>query len=128
MIAITLEKEITFDLPEGAHAAQLTGIKTFTKQTAKGKQDWLRLLFDVNVAGMENLECRAGRNFVLSFKSGSDLRNFLTPLLGHDFFTKNSAKSIDLEALLVGKHGVVTLSHFCGPNYDKPMVVVETFE
>ena len=64
---------------------------------------------------------------MLSFKPGSDLRNFLTPVLGLDFFKKHSAKSIDLEKILVGLHGVVTLSHFTGQDYDKPMVVVEEF-
>lgn len=128
MIEVQLDKEITFDLPQGAYAAQLTGIKPFNKQAAKGKQDWIRLHFDVTVPGMKDFDCRAGRNFILSFKSGSDLRNFLTPILGADFFKKNSAKSIDLEKLVVGLHGVVHLTHFTGQDYDKPLVVVDAFE
>jgi hypothetical protein len=48
--------------------------------------------------------------------------------LGQEFFKKNSAKSIDLEKLLVGMNGVVTLSHFTGEGYEKPMVMVEAFE
>ena len=128
MVNITLDKEVTFDLPAGTHAAQLSGIKPFNKQAAKGKQDWLRILFDVSVPGMRELDCRAGRNFLLSFKSGSDLRNFLAPVLGQEFFKRNSAKSIDLEKILVGLNGVVTLSHFTGDGFDKPMVIVETFE
>jgi hypothetical protein len=128
MVNVTLEKEITFDLPEGGYAAKLSGIKPFIKQSAKGKQDWIRLTFDVSVPGMEALDCRAGRNFALSFKQGSDLRNFLTPILGPDFFKKNSAKNIDLEKLVVGIDGAVTLSHFTGEGYDKPMVMVEAFE
>ena len=114
MINVTLDKEITFDLPEGVHAAQISGIKAFNKQSGRGMQDWIRLLFDVKVAGMQDLDCRAGRNFLLSFKSGSDLRNFLTPILGADFFKQNSAKSIDLEKILVGLHGVVKTQPFCG--------------
>jgi hypothetical protein len=128
MLDVILDKEITFDLPQGGYAAKLSGIKPFNKQSGRGKQDWIRLLFDVSVPGMEALNCRAGRNFMLSLKQGSDLRNFLTPLLGPDFFKKNSAKSIDLEKTAVGMDGVVTLSHFVGEGYDKPMVMVETFE
>ena len=128
MVTITMDKEITFDLPTGVHLATLTNVKPFLKQAAKGKQDWVRLIFDVEVRGMEDLDCRAGRNFMLSFKAGSDLRNFLTPMLGPDFFKQNSAKTIDLEKLLVDKKGLVTLSHFCGENYDKPLVIVEVFE
>ena len=127
MIEVTLEREVTFDLPEGDHAAQISGIKPFNKQAAKGKQDWIRILFDVCVTGMKNLDCRAGRNFLLSFKQGSDLRNFLTPVLGQDFFKNNSAKSIDLEKILVGMEGVVTLSHYLGEGFDKPLVNVDAF-
>jgi hypothetical protein len=128
MIDVILDKEITFDLPQGDYAAKLSGIKPFVKQAGKGKQDWVRLLFDVSVPGMQELDCRAGRNFLLSLRQGSDLRNFLTPLLGPDFFKKNSAKSIDLEKTVVGMDGVVTLSHFIGEGYEKPMVMVESFE
>ena len=82
MINILLDREITFDLPEGTYPAKLSDMKPFTKQSGKGKEDWLRLLFDVSIPGMEDLDCRAGRNFMLSFKSGSDLRNFLAPIFG----------------------------------------------
>ena len=127
MVNITLDKEITFQIPEGNYAAELTQIKPFDRQTARGRQDWIRLLFGVEVPGMRDLECRAGRNFMLSFKPGSELRNFLTPVLGPNFFKENSAKSIDLEKLLVGLKGKVQLSHFYGPDYDKPMVTVDEF-
>ena len=125
MVNVTLDKEVTFDLPEGAYAAQITGLKPFNKQTARGKQDWIRILFGVTVLDKQDLDCRAGRNFLLSFKPASDLRNFLTPVLGLDFFKNHSAKSIDLEKILVSVRGVVTLNHFTGLDYDKPMVVVE---
>jgi|SRR5712671_4874164 len=128
MIALTLDKEVTFDLLPGVHRASISQVKTYQKQATRGKQDWIRLLWGVQVRGMEHLDCRAGRNFLLSFKTGSDLRNFLMPMLGPDFFTINSAKTIDLEKLLVGLTGIVTLSHFCGGNNDKPFVVVEAFE
>lgn len=127
MVNVELDREITFDLPAGDYASELSALKPFIKQTTKGKQDWIRFTWDVTVPGMRDLDCRAGRNFQLSFKNGSDLRNFLLPVLGEDFFKKNSAKTIDLESILKGMKGVVTLSHYMGEGYDKPMVMVEAF-
>lgn len=128
MINIQLDKEITFDLPIGAFRAKIIKVKKYPKQTRKGPQDWARINFEVQIPGMERFECRAGRNFPLSFKSGSDLRNFLTPILGADFFLKNSASTIDLEGVLLGKEGTVLLNHYQGDGYDDPAVVVESFE
>jgi hypothetical protein len=125
---VELDREITFDLPAGIFASELSALKPFIKQTTKGKQDWIRFTWDITVPSMKDLDCRAGRNFLLSFKNGSDLRNFLLPVLGQEFFKKNSAKTIDLESTLKGMNGIVTLSHFKGEGYDKPMVVVEAFE
>lgn len=128
MLNIQLDREVTFELPEGTYAAQISGIKKFSKQSGRGRQEWIRILFNVNVPRLPELDCKAGRNFLLSFKAGSDLRNFLTPILGQDFFKKNSARNIELETTLIGKTGVVVLSHFTGDGYDKPMVMVEEFE
>ena len=128
MIEVTLDKEVTFDLPEGEYPAQITGVRPFNKHTGKGKQDWVRILFEVEVPGMRDLECRAGKNFLLSFKQGSELRNFLSPVLKPGFFKENSARSIDLEKLVVGIKGEIQLHHFCGEDYVKPMVVVDAFE
>jgi hypothetical protein len=127
MINIELEKEITFDLPEGVFPATLTNARLFAKQTAKGKQDWIRLIWEVQVAGKERLDCRAGRSFLLSLKAGSDLRNFLSPVLSPKFFLENSSGTIDLEKILKGVAVHVTLSHFCSADYDKPLVVVDGF-
>ena len=35
MVNITLDREVTFDLPEGTYTAQITGIKPFNKQSAR---------------------------------------------------------------------------------------------
>lgn len=128
MINIQLDKEITFDLPIGEFKAKIIKIKKYPKQSRKGPQDWARINFEVEVPGMERFECRAGRNFPLSFKSGSDLRNFLTPILGADFFREHSAGTIDLEGVLQGKEGKVLLNHYQGDDFDDPLVTVESFE
>lgn len=128
MITVELDKEITFDLPTGSFNAEIAQLKKFTKQTEKGKEEWLRIIFKVDIKELPNLECRAGKNFQLSFKPGSDLRNFLAPILGPEFFKNNSAQKLDLEKELMGKAGVVSLSHFVGESNGKPFVVVDSFE
>ncbi len=128
MINILLDKETTFDLPIGEFKAKINKIRKYQKQTRKGTQDWVRLLFEVAVPGLERFDCRAGRNFQLSFKSGSDLRNFLTPILGEKFFRDHSAANIELENLLEGKEGQVMLNHYQGDGFNEPLVVVERFE
>lgn len=128
MINITIDKQVRFDLPHGKYEAKITGVKLFKKQAAKSSQDWIRILFEVDVPGMKEFDCRAGRNFMLCFKPGSDLRNFLLPFLGPDFFLVNSSRTVDLESLLVDTKGAITLSHFCGEGYDKPLVIVEAIE
>ncbi len=128
MIQVTIDKEVTFDLEPGFHKAKITNVKVYHKQTSNGKQDWIRPIWGVQCKGKENMDCRAGRNFLLSLKPGSDLRNFLTPILGPEFFKENSATTLDLEKVLVGLSGVISLSHFCGANNDKPFVVVDAFE
>ena len=128
MINIELDKEVTFDLPEGIYSATISNIKTFFKQTSKGRQDWIRITWEVVVPRKERLDCRAARSFLLSLKAGSDLRNFLSPILSNQFFLQNSNSTIDLEMLLKGLTGQITLSHFLGADYDKPLVVVDAFE
>ena len=126
MLEADVPREISFELPEGQFDAIITGVKPFVKQAAKKTQNWVRFLFTVEVPGMENFDCMAGRNFNLNLKSGSDLRNWLTGLLGKEFFKSKSGTKINLEAL-TGLKCVVELKHVYGKgDYDKPLVVVET--
>ncbi|MEI6393268.1 MAG: hypothetical protein WCT12_19460 [Verrucomicrobiota bacterium] len=123
MIDIYVANEITFDLPEGNFAGKIDSVKVFPKNSRKGMEDWIRILFLVEVPGMENLHTMAGRNFKLNLHSGSELRNFLRGLLGGQFFLNVSGQKFDLESL-IGRDCAVKLEHYRGKNYDKPMVVV----
>ena len=114
---------MTFNLPEGNFAARIDSLKVFPRQTSKGMEDWIRILFQVKVPGMENLNTMAGRNFKLNLNPGSELRNFLGSLLGGRFFLNSSGQKFDLETL-IGRECEVKLEHYCGKDYDKPMVVV----
>jgi len=125
---VNIDKQIRFDLPEGRYTATIAGLKTFQKQSAKGAQDWVRILFDVDVPGMRGYDCRAGRNFPISLKAGSDLYNFLLPVLGHEFFSSNSGKGVDMDQVLIGMQVTAKLTHFSGEGYEKPLTVVDSIQ
>ena len=124
MAKIHVPKQVVFDLPEGNYQATLVKYHQQFKQTGKGSQTFIRLLFKVTVPGMENVTSSAGRNFEAKLDSGSDLRNFLESWLGRDYFLKLSGKELDLDEL-VDKPGEVTLRHFQGPDFDKPLVIID---
>jgi len=123
MIEVEIPKERMWDLPEGNYSATIDSLKVFPKQSSKGMEDWVRILFQVKVPGMEHWNTLAGRNFKLNFHPGSDLRNFLGSLLGGRFFLNGSGQKFDLETL-IGMEGEVKLQHYQGRDFDSPMVVV----
>lgn len=125
MLIIDVPREITFDLCEGKFKAVISAVKSTSKQSSRGEEPWIRMLFDVQVPGLEHLDCKAGRNFPLNLAKGSDLRNFLVPALGPEFFSTNSSKPIDLEHILTGKSVWVSLRHHQGDGFKKPLVIVE---
>jgi len=114
----------TFDLPAGRYKATLTSTKLLKKQTRRGPQDWIRLVFAVKVDSMaDQLPC-AGRNFVLDLNPGSDLRNFLEMWLGQEFFQSMSNKDLDFDDL-IGLDGDIELSHYSSEDYEKPLVIID---
>ena len=125
---MTLIKKIpavkTFDLPAGTYQATLTQIKATTKQARKGPQEWVRLIFDVEIPEMCNQLPCAGRNFVFDLNPGSDLRNFLEVWLGSDYFKARSNQDFDIETL-VGLRGDIKLSHYLGGDNSKPFVNID---
>ena len=124
MIQIEIPKETTFDLPEGCFKAQVSGVRQFIKQTSRGAQEWVRFLFDVQVPGLSyRLNTVAGRSFKLDVNPGSDLRNFLVGLLGQQFFADRSGQKVDLEGLNQ-TDCEIQLDHYCGRDFEKPLVVV----
>lgn len=124
MSKIAVPKQVTFDLPEGNFPITLARYHQQLKQTAKGSQGFIRLLFNVKVPGMEDVIPVAGRNFEARLDSGTDLRNFMESWLGRDYFIGLSGKELNLDDL-VGKPGEATLRHFHGPDFDKPLVIVD---
>jgi len=121
----SIPRETTFELPEGNYAASISGLKKFTKQSNKGIQEHVRLSFDVNIPSRANFVNKAGRNFKKDFNNGSDLRNFLTGLLGRKYFHNLSGKQMNLESL-VGMKCELELEHYSNGEYEHPMVMVNS--
>jgi hypothetical protein len=114
----------TFDIPAGTYRAVLAQCKPMTKQSKKGPQEWVRLLYKVKVPEMADQIPCAGRNFQLDLNPGSDLRNFLEVWLGSDFFKAKSNQDLDFDTL-VGKEGDISLSHYQGDQFEKPLVIID---
>ena len=126
MITANIPREVTFDLPEGQYRASISGLKPYTKQSGRGPQDWIRILFDVHVPVLsEKFGTMAGRSFKLDLNPGSELRNWLTGLLGKEFFKERSGQQVSLDSLLNTKCEL-ELEHVYGKGYEKPLVVVSS--
>jgi hypothetical protein len=124
MSTIAVPKQVTFDLPEGNYQAKLAKYQHKLKQTAKGSQTGIRLTFNVKVPGMEDVITLAGRTFEAKLDPGTDLRNFLESWLGRAFFLSLSGKELDLDSL-IDKTCELTLRHFQGRDFDRPLVIIE---
>jgi hypothetical protein len=124
MITANIPREVTFELPEGGYRAHISGFRPFIKQARQGPQDWLKILFDVQIPGLsERFDTRAWRSFKLSLSPGSELRNWLIGLLGKEYFKERSGQQMSLDSL-VSTECEVELEHFYGKGYEKPLVVV----
>ena len=124
MITADIPREVSFELPEGQYRAHISGLKPFTKQSGRGPQDWIRMHFDVHIPGLsETVDTRAARSFKLDLHPGSEFRNWLSGLLGKEFFKERSGQQMSLDSL-VNTECEVELEHFYGEGYEKPLVVV----
>jgi hypothetical protein len=124
MITATIARDTSYDLPEGGYRARISGLRPFFKQAGQGPQDWIRIFFEVHIPGLsENLDARAARNFKLDLSPGSELRNWLTGLLGKEYFKEHSGQQMSLDSLL-NTECEVDLEHFYGEGYQKPHVAV----
>ncbi len=129
MITATIPRDTNYDLPEGGYRARVSGLRPFIKQAGQGPQDWIRIFFEVHIPGLsEKLDARAARNFKLDLSPGSELRNWLTGLLGKEYFKERSGQEVSLDSL-IGTECEVELEHYWGKDnwgkdYNKPHVNV----
>lgn len=125
MLSSRIPRETTWDLPCGDYKATIRQIKAQYRQNSRGQQEWVRFILEVQIPGLEKLQCMAGQNFKLDLNNGSELRNFLTGLLGRTYFAANSGELLDWNSL-EGMECEVSLEHRYGDDekHDKPLVVV----
>lgn len=121
---IQIPREQTFDLPVGSYNAAIHSIKVRTKSNSCDKRE-LRILFQVNVPGMEKKIALAGTTYDLDFRRGSKLRNLIEMIKGPEWFESMQGESFDLDTL-IGSQVELELHHITRPPYDKPMVVIES--
>ena len=124
MITAEIPREVTFDLPEGRYAATVSDVRQVLKQSGTKPQQNIRFLFDVTIPGLsEQMDTMAGRTFKLDLNPGSDLRNWLSGLLGSKFFKERAGQYINFDSL-IGNDCEVKLEHLYGNGFDRPLVVV----
>jgi hypothetical protein len=124
MITADIPREVSFELPEGRYWGHISGLRPFIRQAGQGPQDWIRIHFDLHIPGLsERVDTRAARNFKLDLNPGSEFRNWLTGLLGKEYFKERSGQQVSLDCLL-NTECEVELEHFYGKGYEKPLVVV----
>jgi len=123
MITAEIPREVSFDLPEGRYRARISNIKPKMKQAGSGPQEWIKFIFEVEVPGLsEKFNTMAVRAFRLDLNQGSELRNWLTGLLGRQFFKEHSGQPMSFDSL-TGLECEIDLEHFQGNGYDQPLVV-----
>ena len=122
---VEIPQDITFELPIGVFPAQLSSLIPAVRSTKTSSQNWIRMLFKVAVPGLKpHVLGMAGRNFLVDMHRGSDLRNFLDQWLGKDYLSENHA-SFNLNSL-IGKTGVISLSHYQNPKHESPLVTIQS--
>ncbi len=120
---LDVPKTVSFaDCPAGTHAATFYQHKPKTKQTKRGVETLIRLIFQINDLSTESKLILVGRNFVTSLKPGSDLRQFLDCWLGPDFVESHQrGGKFDFD-LLNDRHADVTVQRIDNEDYPEPYV------
>ena len=124
-IEVHIPLENSFNLDEGNYRGRLQTLSRKPNRCAKGPNEEIRLLFEMNIPSIKNRIPMTGRNFAMSLKGGTELRRFLEGWLGKKFFDANGGKSLDLEAL-VGREADLVLIHFQQVGYPKPMTFIQS--
>ena len=129
-LTVVVPKESTFKIPEGCYTAKINRASKRERQNAIGSIPYVRLLFGVNVPGLERYNCLAKADFTLSLESGSDLRNVINRLLGRQYLSDLSGQEFNL-ASLEGLACDIEVEHVDlegRENYDYPLVVVTNIQ
>jgi hypothetical protein len=109
-LVVPVPRESNFRIPEGRYRAKIASVRKLNVERLDGAVESLRLLFEVQVPSLPNLQNLAKAEYRLELNPGSDLRNVLTRLLGKHVFADASGGTFDLEQL-VGMDVEVEIEH-----------------
>jgi hypothetical protein len=120
---LSVEPRDGFDVEPGRYKAKCTDIREIEKQTPRGTKKFLRLIWELDTGGRENLCYLAGKHYEPTLATDSTLRNDLITWFGHDI----NARSFET-ATLKGKDAVITVQHIENEGRDTPFCWVSRVE
>jgi hypothetical protein len=112
---LSVEPRDSFDVEPGRYRATCTDIREIEKQTRKGTQKFLRIIWELDTCGRENVRYLAGKNYEPTLAKDSAFRNDLITWFGHDI----NARNFDT-ATLKGKEAIVTVQNIENEGWDHP--------
>ena len=112
---IPVEPRDSFDVEPGRYRATCTEVREIEKQTRKGTEKFLRLIWELDVPGTDNVRYLVGKNYEPTLAKNSPLRNDLTTWFGHDI----NARQFDT-ATLKGKEAVITVQDIENEGHANP--------
>jgi hypothetical protein len=113
----------SFDVEPGKYSATCIETREIEKQTPKGSEKRLRVVWELNVPGADDVRNLVGKNYEPTLARNSLLRNDLTTWFGRDI----NARQFDT-ATLKGKTATVTVQHIENEGRAKPYCWVAKVE
>jgi hypothetical protein len=114
-----VEKERTFNCPEGTFRAVFKGIRKDAKFKDGKLQEVARMTLEVKVPSMPDKIVTVARNFEPSIRTGSTLREMLEAWLGKQFFSQNAGTKINLDGQ-IDKEADIVVKHCHNEGFSKP--------
>jgi len=105
----------SFDIEPGRYRATCTEIREIEKQTRKGTQKNLRIVWELDIPTSENIRYLAGKNYEPTLAKDSTLRHDLRTWFGHDI----NARQFDT-ATLKGKEAILTVQDIENEGWANP--------
>ena len=112
---IPVEPTDSYDIEPGRYKATCTEVREIEKQTRKGTQKYLRIVWALDILNSENIRYLAGKNYEPTLVKDSTLRNDLISWFGHDI----NARHFDT-ATLKGKEAILTVQDIENEGWAKP--------
>jgi hypothetical protein len=112
---IPVEPIDSFDVEPGRYRATCTEVREIQKQTRKGTQKNLRIVWELDIPSSENIRYLAGKNYEPTLAKDSVLRNDLRSWFDHDI----NARQFDT-ATLKGKEAILTVTDIENEGHANP--------